>query len=129
MNNKHMKISEIVTIEPCRDGGSMIAQFRDQNDVHHCLELRVILVNDGKDFKIKGYQAPVLITYNPSIYESTVTGIRTPKFETTEECLNWQQAKILLEEIKPLIVPGANQRLDIFDSMLSITENEGKYYS
>lgn len=101
----------------------MIAQFRDESDVHHCLELRVILV---KEFKIEGYKKPVLVTYVSSVYESTVTGIKHPKFDTTEEYLTWHRAKVLLQEIRPLIVTGLNQRLDIFDSMLSITENEGK---
>jgi len=54
-----MKVTEIVTIEPCRDGGTLIAQFKDENEVHYCLELRVILVNSGKNSKLKGIKTCV----------------------------------------------------------------------
>jgi len=71
----------------------------------------------------------VLITYTPSVTGSTVTGIKHPKFGATEKDMTWQEAIILLHEIKPLIVSSMNQRLDIFNSMMSITENEGKIIS
>lgn len=82
-----MKVTEIVTIEPCRDGETLIAQFNGENEVHHCLELRVILGKVGEEFEIRGYKKSVLKTYTPSFYGSTVTRIKHPKFNETEEKL------------------------------------------
>jgi len=47
----------------------------------------------------------------------------------TEKEITWFSAKLLLQAMRPLISPAMNKRLDIFNSMLSIVENEGNRVS
>jgi hypothetical protein len=102
------EIDRITSFDGYRDGGSLSASFLGCVGERYELFFKVI-IETYPDFKQIGFCRPTLTAYYPCEYKSKFTGYVHQ--DSTEKCfgLSWEEASILLENMKYLI--------DNFESM------------
>ena len=117
-----LPIQRITSLDVYRDGGSLSVSFVDASGTSHCL---LFHVHTNEQFIRVGYLCSELTTYIPSVYESPITGIRTPMTEQSRTLLTWQESAELLRDLAPHVSNLTTECNWVVPEMLAAADNEG----
>lgn len=118
------EVSELLSLDVYRDGGSLSVSFRDAEGTLHELVFSIDNYASDQSNGFKVYKSASIESYIKSEYVSPITGISSPKTEKHEASISWQEAISLLSDLKGCMVGFESEYLWVFKSMVEVAGNE-----
>jgi hypothetical protein len=114
--------AKLLRLDTYRDGGSISASFKREGDNRFTLFLDRIL---GANDEVVGYRKPVLEVCIHNIYTSPTTGVSMPDLKWETHPSSWEEAKSILEELRPQVAEFESDYRWVFPTMVYAAENNG----
>ncbi|WHI46113.1 hypothetical protein [Microbulbifer sp. VAAF005] len=118
------EVSELLSLDVYRDGGSLSASFRDTEGTQHELIFTIDNYASDETDGFKFYKSASIESYIKSEYVSPITGISSPKTEKHKASISWQEAITLLSNLKRFMVGFESEYRWVFKSMVEVAGNE-----
>ena len=116
-------ITKLTNLDVYRDGGSLGASFEsdDENQYNLLFKIDSVLVAKG----LHRYSA-FLEKFIPTEYKSPVTGDVSPGCRHESEPVTWEEARSLLEQLKPHLEGFVSEYFWVFERMSEVAARDGK---
>jgi hypothetical protein len=116
-------ITKLTNLGIYRDGGSLGASFEsdDENQYNLLFKIDSASAAEGR----QSYEA-FLEKFIPTEYKSPVTGDVSPGFRHESEPITWEEARSLLEQLKPHLEGFVSEYFRVFGRMLEVAARDGK---
>lgn len=121
------RVVSLKRLDVHRDGGSISASFEGDEKNTYCLFFPINLnFKTSLETESLGYKSPILEKYTNIEYKSPITGVSSPDSKKESIPISWNQARSLLEELRPHLDGFASDYIWVFGEMLNAAENHGR---
>jgi len=122
------RVVRLTGLDIYRDGGSLSASFESNNENEYSLFFPIDhrSISDTGMVEKKCYKSPILKKHIRTEYKSPITGIVSPDWKHESNPISWNEARTLMESIKPHLEGFVSDYLWVFGSMQDAAAKDGE---
>ena len=120
------RVVRLTSLDTYRDGGSISASFEsdDRNEYTLLFKIDIGRSVHGDESKCY-YKSAFLEKHRRTEYKSPITGVVSPDWKHESSPVPWNEARTLLEEIKPQVEGFVSDYIHVFEQMLNAAARDG----
>lgn len=120
------RVVRLTRFDTYRDGGSISASFESDDKSEYTLLFKIDLRRSAHgDESKRCYKSAFLEKHSCTEYKSPITGVVSPDWKHESGPVSWNEARTLLEEIKPKVKGFVSDYIHVFEQMLNAAARDG----